>query len=697
MSNERNSSSPAPTRRSPQLSPATLRRSQGNPGSAEIDASEDETSTEDVDQSREYRPVATKSEPPCPEDINRPRNNNLGPPTILTDVAVVIFPVAVIVFVIMLWRLDGARVGDKLGAWQNAVIILATLFPILFASIIGRLMFQVARWKLEKGASLVTLEQLIGSRTVGSTLLTIFQFRTTNALAGVLLVVWVFSPLGAQAFLRALDSKHQAEYQPANVTYLDNLGPSSFYGNSWPNAPGDSLYRIRFGSLATKYVLLVTAPKATKIDRVDLWGNVRIPFLDPKATAWQNVSTNPDEVQYSSLVGIPVAYPGTGNVSFTMESSYINLELQETRRFLVQTSDSGDAANITSNLFSKTPIPNGTWHGYPPDRGDRGPLYQWAIAVDRFIDDVWDEGLENESPSSQMRSRSVLGSPSMFTNETDIIVRPSRILLQLLLPLTGIRRSNILDVVFRVSQKYVESQVDCWHSSGRQKCKVVAQRPSKIPHAPEQISELSFPSVAKLLSNQMPAASAREVGGFVDPSIYYLKDPNFEKVDSKTEVDIEDLDPLVLSVRFGQLLNTYAALGHVPDSPTNISSLEPNTTTIQDSSTFSEVFVISEPWIIICLFSSLVLLVGGILSIVFVHLTCGPEILGYVSTTVRSSRFIELDPKTVWLDSSDLSNEMKAMRIQYGFTMDGSVAGERAVAIGRQENQRPFKSPATVE
>lgn len=127
MSNERNSSSPAPTRRSPQLSPATLRRSQGNPGSAEIDASEDETSTEDVDQSREYRPVATKSEPPCPEDINRPRNNNLGPPTILTDVAVVIFPVAVIVFVIMLWRLDGARVGDKLGAWQNAVIIVSRL------------------------------------------------------------------------------------------------------------------------------------------------------------------------------------------------------------------------------------------------------------------------------------------------------------------------------------------------------------------------------------------------------------------------------------------------------------------------------------------------------------------------------------------------------------------------------------------
>lgn len=44
---------------------------------------------------------------------------------------------------------------------------MATVLPIVFASVVGRLMYETARWRLERGASVGSLEQLMGSRTVG--------------------------------------------------------------------------------------------------------------------------------------------------------------------------------------------------------------------------------------------------------------------------------------------------------------------------------------------------------------------------------------------------------------------------------------------------------------------------------------------------------------------------------------------------
>jgi hypothetical protein len=81
--------------------------------------------------------------------------------SILADIAVVLVPAALVGFIIFVWRLDGAEhVKGGLDPWHNAIIVvgmpsntkikhataspflllyLATAFPILFASIVGRL------------------------------------------------------------------------------------------------------------------------------------------------------------------------------------------------------------------------------------------------------------------------------------------------------------------------------------------------------------------------------------------------------------------------------------------------------------------------------------------------------------------------------------------------------------------------------
>lgn len=74
---------------------------------------------------------------------------------------------------------------------------MATLFPMLYAAIMSRLLYQLARWKLEKSSSLGTLEQLMGSRTLGAALVVHFQLQSFNILAFALFFGWAFSPLGS--------------------------------------------------------------------------------------------------------------------------------------------------------------------------------------------------------------------------------------------------------------------------------------------------------------------------------------------------------------------------------------------------------------------------------------------------------------------------------------------------------------------
>ncbi|KAF5226881.1 hypothetical protein FAUST_12121, partial [Fusarium austroamericanum] len=95
------------------------------------------------------------------------------PGRLFADCAATLVPIALIAFAIAIMRLDNKETEqEEYAKWRNAINVIASAFPIAFASIVGRMVFEAARWKLEKGATLGLLEQLIGSRTVGSTFVT---------------------------------------------------------------------------------------------------------------------------------------------------------------------------------------------------------------------------------------------------------------------------------------------------------------------------------------------------------------------------------------------------------------------------------------------------------------------------------------------------------------------------------------------
>lgn len=111
---------------------------------------------------------------------------------ILTSLPFLMFAGAVISY-------DGEIHQDEFTGLDNAITVAATVFPILFAALVGCLTAQRAHWKLERDISLNLLKQLLGSRTVFEIPLAPWQLRQLHAVAIALLLLWACSAAGTQA------------------------------------------------------------------------------------------------------------------------------------------------------------------------------------------------------------------------------------------------------------------------------------------------------------------------------------------------------------------------------------------------------------------------------------------------------------------------------------------------------------------
>ncbi|KAF5511566.1 hypothetical protein CGCS363_v003691 [Colletotrichum siamense] len=389
---------------------------------------------------------------------------------------------------------------------------------------------------------------------------------------------------------------------------------------------------------------------------------------------WVVVPENRSAIEYSSLAGVPVYYPADGNATtnFTLESSHMFSAVNEGEPLTATT-------NVTGGFQGEQHPSNGTWRGYGFQNGDT----QWGLATDRFVDPLW-----LTTPDYTVSSRSSHpNSPAIFTHESKISSRLSRILVQLVMPPGGNKSNRAFDqveIICNITQQYIESYISCSKGNDQRLCRVIKQRASTREHAAESITYLSFPQVFDFVSRELPLATGRQALGFTDPSIYYLKDPMFEHMSNGTAVSIDEINIKNVGVRLGQLINTYLLLSQASETITNAGvAFESNITVEGESTTLVEIVVVRKLWVSLYLLSSIVLLAGGILSVIFAHLTYGPEILGYVSTTIRNSKFVSVPSETTWMDGPELAKEMKTLRIRYGLLED--TAGTSVLAVGREE------------
>lgn len=226
------------------------------------------------------------------------------------------------------------------GTRTDCISQASTIFPLAFAAVVGYAIKQVARLRLEMGAPLGLLEQLMGSRTVFGTLATQYQMRYSTSLGLLFVLLWSLSPLGGQAAIRFLGHANATDlFTNGTITYFDTtLQPSGWFdklGAIYSTADLTQLqYVSNISALAPNvhlvYSTTIMSPDSVKIGAVDAWGNVKIPMLrtglPDGGTEWTfyNDSSRPDQT-YSALVGIPIAHLRAETISSNIESTYIEL------------------------------------------------------------------------------------------------------------------------------------------------------------------------------------------------------------------------------------------------------------------------------------------------------------------------------------------------------------------------------------
>lgn len=114
-----------------------------------------------------------------------------------------------------------------------------TFFPMVFALIAVRLIKAIHRKvasgnKKRDAAQVKVLQQLLDSRTIGDTLVTLAKLRTINLSGMLLVLLWAFSPLGGQASLRIASVETFPWPSNATFSYIDFDTIYSMYtGSSW--------------------------------------------------------------------------------------------------------------------------------------------------------------------------------------------------------------------------------------------------------------------------------------------------------------------------------------------------------------------------------------------------------------------------------------------------------------------------------
>ncbi|KXT02129.1 hypothetical protein AC578_5939 [Pseudocercospora eumusae] len=214
------------------------------------------------------------------------------------------------------WLLEAAKYGP-------------TVFPIMFAAIVGQLMTALGAWALERAVTVGLLESLLASRSLASVVVSLFKLRIFTVWTPLILFIWCLSPLGGQASLRIVRTELFDNASSRPIFYLDtnagypitmDLADSDAEGTTTPNTwTARSAFAAALASSAT-----------SKNGSQDMFGNLQIPMLSSLNTAapangWTNI-TGHDYV-HAALFGIPLAQiPAEVNSSFTIQSSYLALD-----------------------------------------------------------------------------------------------------------------------------------------------------------------------------------------------------------------------------------------------------------------------------------------------------------------------------------------------------------------------------------
>ncbi|OCK84634.1 hypothetical protein K432DRAFT_422421 [Lepidopterella palustris CBS 459.81] len=233
-------------------------------------------------------------------------------------------PLIFIVLAIIAAGLDGKPVSDYGLHLRHVLLLSPTIFPIIFAALMGRCFRSIGLYRAERGISLIRLEQLIGCQSLFAALERLFALRAFSLVGIIMTLVWLLSPLGGQAALRLMSTAPDMVQTNGTVYFLN---PNAYTDSALLGASAVNSARATFTSIFLASLLSSVKYQNTPMD---LWGNVKIPAINSisgpaDSGGWLDVNHSAN-VTYASLIGIPVAnVPSTGTSNFSLTSRYFSV------------------------------------------------------------------------------------------------------------------------------------------------------------------------------------------------------------------------------------------------------------------------------------------------------------------------------------------------------------------------------------
>jgi len=541
----------------------------------------------------------------------------------------------------------------------------------------------------------------MGSRTVASSITTQVHLRKYNLIGLGLIVLWSLSPIGSQAILYILESPFEPTVSSVDISYINTrqhsyAAPDGAFRQQWFSG-----FTMLFGSS-------LLAPVSVKTSSMDLWGNVKIPYHSsiPKSSAavendgWVTI---PDTVKpiYSALFGIPLSGIPVGNTTLAIESSYMELNCTE-QTFLnsnrstpaggAVSEDELDSANnvrIISTLIS----PEG------PFLSSKNITFGTPWAIGYQGSDV--AAFDGKSTVAWTYPKSC---PDCLDENLTVKTDSGILLYQ---EFDGLE--NATNVFCTPSQVYIESSIICERTNHTQTCKVIAQRPSRLPHYPESVTYLSFREIVLGISAMLPNLSPQADN---NPGQQYLYDPtsangiitgpssNFGTTQSP--LALKEVALAEFGNRLGQILNTFIyasmwnstaytigasfegivntplggnAASFTSASPREIYEMIQNQTAAFTVPAVLEkqirIYRVSYPWAAVFIFATSAMLFSACGGVYFSRNTVVPDYLGYVSSLAKESQYVRMPYGGANLDGMDRARLMKDLRVRLGNVDEG--------------------------
>jgi hypothetical protein len=259
--------------------------------------------------------------------------------------------------------------------WGNQVLeavkVSPTLWPLVFAAVIGSRLRASAHKKAQHGTTLgvnkiicnllasanllQTLEQLMGSQTTFGVMKYAFVLRSFGFSTIMLIILWAFNPIGGQASLRSISLETNIFQEQPTLRYLSwdpryslkaivLVGLSSYemYRPHIASMYGATLFSpdasLQYSNESTsgqdyQEVINRLGGKTVAVQRMatDMWGNVRVPALhllpgynEQFKDTWVAVPEN-DIPPYASIIGVPLRQQPVdeiGNLTMNIETNY---------------------------------------------------------------------------------------------------------------------------------------------------------------------------------------------------------------------------------------------------------------------------------------------------------------------------------------------------------------------------------------